>query len=593
MIRAFETEDRYILDTTSYAIAAARRFDQVGVLMSVLEVDVTLPAADTAMALQLNVSGVVPAEVDAEDLVAEARQALAEDPGTRAWGFVEPHAVAIDVLLDHATIGSGTHGAVAPGVVSPGGGVELVHAESDSPLEGVDDGAPSGETNARHGAADGATTSAGGAADGSGAVQAGWAESSDALPASGDVQAPSGEVAAAEPAAVPARTPSHVARAWQGAGRLAAEVGAAIAGLRVLAQPPRLDGRRGVVLGALLAVVVLAVVLMQLPRELPGLVANETSAEGAAGVAAARVEPTEPARAEAVVAAPTAPPVGVSASAAATSNVAVGGVVVVGTSVTASAAADGAAAIREATPVAESAKPETMATSTAATGVGPATTAVTSPTADTSATGSRGGAAAGASPVAASAQQSALLDFTPQRQAGLPWPNDQQSVGWFAPDGYHLAARKPGQFVAIGVLQNPDLRNALVAATFHKIGGPAGGGYGIILRDQPQGPRDGLNQLGNYLVFEVGDKGEVGIWRRDQDQWVDILGWTASPAVKPGSGENALSVRAVGDQLEFSVNGTPLPTQISAQPTSGGVGVFLGGDANEAVLTQLTVTPAN
>jgi hypothetical protein len=175
----------------------------------------------------------------------------------------------------------------------------------------------------------------------------------------------------------------------------------------------------------------------------------------------------------------------------------------------------------------------------------------------------------------------------------LSWPNDEQSVGWFAPDGYHLAARKPGQFVAIGVLQNADLRDALVTATFHKVGGPAGGGYGIILRDQPQGPRDGLNQLGNYLVFEVGDKGQVGIWRRDQDQWVDILGWTSSPAVQPGSGENALRVRAVGDQLEFSVNGTPMPTQTSAQPTSGGVGLFLGGDANEAVLTQLSVTPAN
>jgi hypothetical protein len=204
-----------------------------------------------------------------------------------------------------------------------------------------------------------------------------------------------------------------------------------------------------------------------------------------------------------------------------------------------------------------------------------------------------GSQSAAVSATSSAGQSAALLDFAPLRQAGLLWPNDPQSVSWFGTDGYHLTARKAGQFVAIGVLQNQDLRNALVTATFRKVGGPAGGGYGVILRDQPLGPRDGLDQRGNYLVFEVGDKGELGIWRRDQDQWVDILGWTPSSAVQTGSGENTLSVRAVGDQLEFSVNGTAVPTQTSAQPTSGGVGVFLGGDANEAVLTRLTVSPAN
>ena len=74
--------------------------------------------------------------------------------------------------------------------------------------------------------------------------------------------------------------------------------------------------------------------------------------------------------------------------------------------------------------------------------------------------------------------------------------------------------------------------------TSAKLGGPDGGGYGIIVRDQRQGPRDGSSQDGRYYVLEVGDKGEVGIWRRDGDHWVDLLPWQHSDAVKTGTAPN-------------------------------------------------------
>jgi len=122
------------------------------------------------------------------------------------------------------------------------------------------------------------------------------------------------------------------------------------------------------------------------------------------------------------------------------------------------------------------------------------------------------------------------------------------------------------------------------------VGGPPGGGYGIIVRDQGPGPRDGLDQSGSYLVFEAGDKGEAGIWRRQGDQWMDILGWTPAPGVRPDAAENTLEVRVLADQLFFTINGIGVPMQTSAVPASGSVGVFLGGDANEAVLSRLSVT---
>src|SRR5205085_10245134 len=154
----------------------------------------------------------------------------------------------------------------------------------------------------------------------------------------------------------------------------------------------------------------------------------------------------------------------------------------------------------------------------------------------------------------------------------------------------HLATRRSGQFVAIGVLPSQAPRDVLASATFHKISGPVGGGYGLIVADQGPGPRDGHDQLGNYVVFEVGDKGEVGAWRREDDRWVDILGWTPNAAVRQGVGENTLTVRLTAGLAAFSVNNADIPLPQSVPTAAGGIGVFVGGDGNEAVLSRLTLT---
>ncbi len=194
-----------------------------------------------------------------------------------------------------------------------------------------------------------------------------------------------------------------------------------------------------------------------------------------------------------------------------------------------------------------------------------------------------------ATPASAAAGGRVLLDVAPQ--PGLAgWPSDPSSTAWLAPDGYHLFARQSQGFVGVGVWsQEPRLRDVVVSATFRKTGGPAGGGYGIIVRDQGPPPRDGLNQGGRYYVLEVGDLGQVGIWRRDEDRWAEILGWTPTAAVHPGSAENTLLVRASGPQLALWVNGMEAATSSDPVLTAGGVGVFLGGDQNQAVLTRLTI----
>ncbi len=168
------------------------------------------------------------------------------------------------------------------------------------------------------------------------------------------------------------------------------------------------------------------------------------------------------------------------------------------------------------------------------------------------------------------------------------WKDNAPFVAWT--DGaLRLQARQPAHFVAVGAPINQLLRDVVVSATFRKTGGGPGGGYGLVLRDQGPGPRDGANQDMSAYVLEAGDQGEFGIWRRDGDHWVDLVGWTRSASVRPGESPNDLTARAVGSRLTFTINGTEVATVEDSVFATGKVGVFVGGDLNEVALDRFTV----
>jgi hypothetical protein len=172
------------------------------------------------------------------------------------------------------------------------------------------------------------------------------------------------------------------------------------------------------------------------------------------------------------------------------------------------------------------------------------------------------------------------------------WPDDAESTAALAAGGYRLVPRDAGRFVAVRAPGSDRFNDVRVTGTFRKLGGPDGGGYGLILRDQSPAPLDGIVQTGSYYLFEVGDRGEVGIWRRDGDRWIDILPWTAAAAVHPKLGSNELVVQAVGAQIDFFVNGTRVAgTQDTSLTGDGSVGVFAGGDGNDVLLARFSVAP--
>jgi hypothetical protein len=189
---------------------------------------------------------------------------------------------------------------------------------------------------------------------------------------------------------------------------------------------------------------------------------------------------------------------------------------------------------------------------------------------------------------AASPPADALLDV--RLASGPPdrWVNNPPYAFW-SDGAYRMQAVDATRFVAVGVPINRAFSDVIVSATFRKTGGGPGGGYGLIVRDQGPGPRDGVNQQANAYVMETGDLGHFGIWRRDGDHWVDLVPWTVSPTVRPGGSPNDLSVTAVGDTLTFTVNGVQLAAVRDGTFPQGGIGVFVGGDYNEVALDHFTV----
>ena len=109
------------------------------------------------------------------------------------------------------------------------------------------------------------------------------------------------------------------------------------------------------------------------------------------------------------------------------------------------------------------------------------------------------------------------------------------------------------------------------------------------MRDAGPGPRDGVEQGGRYYALAASDRGEVGIWRREQDRWVDVVAWTPSEVVRPGGEANDLTALAFGPRLTLLVNGAEAASVEDPTLRQGGVGVLAIGDFSEVALERFTV----
>jgi hypothetical protein len=189
---------------------------------------------------------------------------------------------------------------------------------------------------------------------------------------------------------------------------------------------------------------------------------------------------------------------------------------------------------------------------------------------------------------AVSAPGQSLIDVRFASGPKPGWLENPPYAGW-SDGAYRFQAKQATHFVAVSAPTDRALGDVVVSATFRKTGGPPGGGYGLVVRDQSPDPLDGVNQNASFYVVEAGDQGDIGVWRRDGDHWVDLVPWAHSESVRPGGSPNDLTVRAIGNTLTFMVNESQVASVQDDTLATGGVGVFVGGDYNEVGLDRFVV----
>ena len=142
-------------------------------------------------------------------------------------------------------------------------------------------------------------------------------------------------------------------------------------------------------------------------------------------------------------------------------------------------------------------------------------------------------------------------DFAANRRG---WPNEPHATAWLEPGGYHLFAREPGRFVAIGAPGMGPVRDAIVTASFRKVGGPPGGGYGIIVHDQGPGPRDGL-------MTGLAARGHsIRVVRTGLEVTVLVTGWLLGGTVGVGTVLYAVSIGPIAHVfIPLFARGRPTP----------------------------------
>lgn len=97
-----------------------------------------------------------------------------------------------------------------------------------------------------------------------------------------------------------------------------------------------------------------------------------------------------------------------------------------------------------------------------------------------------------------------------------------------------------------------------------------------------------VSDAGEY-DFEISSDGyyRIARWDATENQLVNLVDWTRSPAINTGTGHvNRLVATCLQDQLTLSVNGHQLATVTDDQFTEGTVGIYAGSFGEEGVSVE-------
>ncbi|MDI7276370.1 MAG: hypothetical protein QME94_10350, partial [Anaerolineae bacterium] len=110
-----------------------------------------------------------------------------------------------------------------------------------------------------------------------------------------------------------------------------------------------------------------------------------------------------------------------------------------------------------------------------------------------------------------------------------------------------------------------DLTDFVLEVDATPVAGPDDNGYGVLFRYV-----DGEN----FYYFEISSDGYYHFRSNENDEWVQLIKWTRSDAIKQGKQRNRITVLAEGDHFEFQLNGQRVATYEDDSFASGTIGLI-------------------
>ncbi len=163
-------------------------------------------------------------------------------------------------------------------------------------------------------------------------------------------------------------------------------------------------------------------------------------------------------------------------------------------------------------------------------------------------------------------------------------PNSKFGNTSFTGGEFFMSSKKKGYYYVVAAPREYGTESASASVTLRNVDDANSVlGYGIVFHSNPTPLQQGY-------AFIIDTKREkYRVVRHQPGKELDVVNWTSSNAIKPGTAENRLEVRDTPDRVELYINGEMVTTIKNTYGYAGGVVGLYAGDAVNVAFKDLEI----
>ena len=166
------------------------------------------------------------------------------------------------------------------------------------------------------------------------------------------------------------------------------------------------------------------------------------------------------------------------------------------------------------------------------------------------------------------------------------WVRDSSEFGNTSYSGgeFFMSSKKKGYYYVVAATEDFKTERAATSVVLRNVDDSASSlGYGLVFHSDPKPLQKG------YAFIIDTKRQRYRVARHEPGKEADVVNWTNSSAVKPGTAPNKLEVRDSADRIELYINGEMVTTIKNTHGYRGGVVGLYTGDAVSVAFKDLEI----